>query len=87
MSLPEVTETTIEIVLRDFNNDKRLFGRLKWTKIALENKHFFLSISDTAEKMSEVDKIRAESFLRGAFLAYTLLDAQEEVDELEKNWG
>lgn len=87
MNLPVVHNDTIATVLRDFNSDKKLYGRKKWTKIALENKDFFLAMSDMAETIAGEDRLRAEAFLRGAFLSYMMLEAQNEVDELKDNWG
>ena len=44
-------------------------------------------MSDMAETIAGEDRLRAEAFLRGAFLSYMMLEAQNEVDELKDNWG
>jgi|TARA_R100000152_G_C6665079_1_gene102932 hypothetical protein len=83
--LPEVKKEIINTFKRDFESDKLVFGRKKWVKMALENKELFLSLSDAADQIE--DRQQAERFLRGAFYVYSMLDAQQEVDDLEKNWG
>ena len=81
--LPKVTKALIRSVL-DSTKDKD-FIEASWTDMLLENADLFTIISRSAKRFPV--KTSQEAFLRGAFLMWALLHKQDEVDDMDENWG
>ena len=83
MVLPVVKKETVNSVLRDIET-KDLYKRI-WTEMCHDNEELFRTIC-SAIKQSD-DKVMSESFLRGAFLVWSLLRSQDEADRMNEEWG
>lgn len=81
--LPIVSKPLIHSVL-DSVKDKD-FVESSWTDMLLENAELFTVVSKSAKQFPI--KTSQEAFLRGAFLMWALLHKQDEVDDMDKNWG
>ena len=61
------------------------FIKSSWIEMAMENIDLFDAVSDSSKQFPT--RSSQEAFLRGAFLAWVLLYKQDEVDDMNKNWG
>ena len=80
--LPVVSRRVTELVF-----DRIGAGEVKesWEKMIVENQELFVSI--TAAVKSIKGKPQKESFLRGAYCVWELLRTQEEINEMNREWG
>jgi hypothetical protein len=80
--LPVVSRRVAELVF-----DRMGTGNVKdsWEVMLIENQELFVSI--TAAIKSIEGKPQRESFLRGAYCVWELLRTQEEIDEMNREWG
>ncbi len=81
--LPVVKKETVHSVLRDLKT-KDVYKRI-WYEMCDSNEELFKTVC-AAIKRSD-DKIMSESFLRGAYLVWSLLRSQDEADGMNEEWG
>ena len=80
--LPVVSRRVAELV-----SDRINAGAVKesWEKMVLENQELFVNI--TAAVKTIKGKPQKEAFLRGAYCVWELLRTQDEINEMNREWG
>lgn len=83
--LPEVSVEVIREILRAARDPKRI--RMSWDEMINNNPSLFTCITELAVRESLIEQIRGEMFLRGAMCVWESLRVQEEIDEMNEEWG
>jgi hypothetical protein len=83
--LPEVSLGVIKEILTAAYDSKRI--RMSWEEMIRDNPALFTCITELAVKESLIDQIRGEMFLRGAMCVWESLRVQEEINEMNEEWG
>ena len=88
--IPDSLESLKRSIEIDVKNARKAvkdkdFVESSWTDMLLENAELFTVVSKSAKQFPI--KTSQEAFLRGAFLMWALLHKQDEVDDMDKNWG
>jgi len=81
--LPKIKKGVIDSLQRS-SKDKS-FIRDCWAEMMITDKELFDCITDTCEKIPT--RQMKEGFLRGCWLVASLYKIQDEVDEMDENWG
>ncbi len=58
-----------------------------WLEMAASNQELFENITDIATVASANKRERGEMFLRGAMYVWECLRVQDEVDDMNQEWG
>tara|TARA_R100000152_G_C6747789_1_gene171366 strand:+ start:22 stop:279 length:258 start_codon:yes stop_codon:yes gene_type:complete len=58
-----------------------------WLEMAVSNQDLFENITDIAAVASVHKRERGEMFLRGAMYVWECLRVQDEVDDMNQEWG
>lgn len=58
-----------------------------WLEMAVSNQDLFENITDIAAVASAHKRERGEMFLRGAMYVWECLRVQDEVDDMNQEWG
>ena len=58
-----------------------------WLEMAVSNQDLFENITDIAAVASTHKRERGEMFLRGAMYVWECLRVQDEVDDMNQEWG
>ena len=83
--LPEVSKEVIAGVVKGVSDAQKV--RDSWEAMLENNAILFTYITEVAATIASVDKARGEMFLRGAMGVCETLRVQDEVDEMNRNWG
>lgn len=80
--LPRVSRRVSDLVL-----DGISIGKVKesWEVMIAENQELFVSVTSVVETIE--GNSQKEAFLRGAYCVWELLRTQEEINEMNKEWG
>jgi hypothetical protein len=81
--LPIVTKELVSSLLESAKD--RTFVESTWVEMSIENLELFSAISDSTDVFTS--RLSKEAFLRGAFLTWLLLYKQDEVNDMDENWG
>lgn len=83
--LPTVSKEVIEGVLKGVADAEKV--RISWEAMIKDNELLFTYITEVAVKASLSERVKGEMFLRGAMSVWETLRVQDEVDEMNKEWG
>ena len=83
MSLPKVSKGVIASVRESMK--QKGYIENKWENMIIDNEDMFRCISSSTKVFKH--RTEKESFLRGAFLVWNLLNSQIEADEMNEEWG
>jgi len=83
--LPKVSAAALKESMQLVNDGSAI--KDKWETIAFENTTLFLCLTDISKIAMKKDPKAAEMFLRGCLITYEALRVQEEIDDLEEQWG
>ena len=83
--LPEVSVEVISEVLKGAGDQEKI--RNSWEEMIKNNPALFTCITEIAVRESLKEEIRGEMILRGAMLAWESLRVQDEIDEMNREWG
>ncbi len=81
--LPSITKQLVESVRKSMKEED--FIEEAWVDMLFENPELFSSIVGYSKLLHL--KSSQEAFLRGAFLSWVLLYKQDEVNDMNENWG
>tara|TARA_Y100000593_G_C4184116_1_gene273495 strand:- start:55 stop:306 length:252 start_codon:yes stop_codon:yes gene_type:complete len=81
--LPLITKDLVHSVLKSMKEED--FVEDGWVDMLFKNPELFSSIVSYSKLLHL--KSSQEAFLRGAFLAWVLLYKQDEVNDMNENWG
>ena len=84
MTIPKVNKELVERKSKQSLDIDKI--KEAWVQMAVENPYLFSAVSNTAQAISP-EKTVQNSFLKGAYLIWSLLKDQEEIDEMNENWG
>ena len=84
MTIPRVSRELVETRAKE----KLDIDKIKeaWVDMALENPYLFSAVSNTAQAISEERPVQ-NGFLKGAYLVWSLLKTQEQVNQMNDDWG
>lgn len=83
--LPTVSVEVISEVLSGAGDQEKI--RASWEEMIKANPALFTCITEIAVRESLKEEIRGEMILRGAMLAWESLRVQDEIDEMNREWG
>jgi hypothetical protein len=83
--LPEVSLEVVKEIMRAANDSKRI--RMSWEDMISNNPALFTCITELAVRESLTEQIRGEMFLRGAMYIWEALRVQDEINEMNEEWG
>ena len=83
--LPEVSLEVVKEIMRAANDSKRI--RMSWEEMITHNPALFTCITELAVRESLTEQIRGEMFLRGAMYIWEALRVQDEVNDMNDQWG
>lgn len=83
--LPSVSKEVIEGVLKGVGDSEKV--RASWEEMIENNTLLFTFITEAAVKASLSERVKGEMFLRGAMSVWETLRVQDEVDEMNRDWG
>ena len=84
MTIPKINRELVERKSKESLDIDKI--KEAWVRMSLENPYLFSAISDTVQSISTDTKVQ-NGFLKGAYLIWSLLNDQEEIDEMNENWG
>jgi len=84
MTIPRVNKELVERKAKQSLDIDKI--KDAWVKMALENPYLFSAVSGTSQAISDETPIQ-NAFLKGAYLVWSLLKDQEEIDEMNETWG
>ena len=83
--LPTVSVEVISEVLSGAGDQEKI--RTSWEEMIKSNPALFTCITEIAVRESLKEKVRGEMILRGAMFVWETLRVQEEIDEMNREWG
>ena len=83
--LPEVSVEVITEILDSARDQDKI--RTSWEEMIKENAALFTCVTEIAVRESLIENIRGEMVLRGAMLVWESLRIQDEIDEMNQQWG
>tara|TARA_B100001564_G_C20423529_1_gene571205 strand:+ start:250 stop:507 length:258 start_codon:yes stop_codon:yes gene_type:complete len=83
--LPRVSEEVASQVMKIMRETDRISD--SWLDMAENNKELFENITDIAAVASVHKREKGEMFLRGAMFVWECLRVQDEVDDMNQEWG
>ena len=83
--LPEVSVEVITEILDSARDQDKI--RTSWEEMIKENAALFTCVTEIAVRESLIERIRGEMVLRGAMLVWESLRIQDEIDEMNQQWG
>ena len=83
--LPVISVEVITEVLKGAGDQEKI--RNSWEKMIIDNPALFTCITEIAIRESLKDHIRGDLFLRGAMCVWEALRVQDEIDEMNEEWG
>jgi len=85
MALPTVSVEVISEVLDGAGEQDKI--RTSWEEMIKHNAALFTCVTEIAVRESLKEEIRGEMILRGAMLIWESLRVQDEIDEMNREWG
>ena len=83
--LPKVSEEVASQVMKIMGKTDKISD--SWLEMATSNEDLFENITDIAAVASAHKRERGEMFLRGAMFVWECLRVQDEVDDMNQEWG
>ena len=84
MTIPRVSRELVETKAKQQLDIAKI--KEAWIDMALENPYLFSAVSNTAQAISEERSVQ-NGFLKGAYLVWSLLKTQEQVNQMNEDWG
>lgn len=84
MTIPRVSRELVETKAKEQLDIDAI--KEAWVDMALENPYLFSAVSNTAQVISEERSVQ-NGFLKGAYLVWSLLKTQEQVNQMNEDWG
>jgi hypothetical protein len=84
MTIPRVSRELVETRAKEQLDIDKI--KEAWIDMALENPYLFSAVSNTAQAISEERPVQ-NGFLKGAYLVWSLLKSQEQVNQMNDDWG
>ena len=84
MTIPRVSRELVETKAKQQLDIAKI--KEAWIDMALENPYLFSAVSNTAQVISEERSVQ-NGFLKGAYLVWSLLKTQEQVNQMNEDWG
>ncbi len=84
MTIPRVSRELVETKAKQQLDIAKI--KEAWIDMALENPYLFSAVSNTAQVISEERSVQ-NGFLKGAYLVWSLLKTQEQVNQMNDDWG
>ena len=84
MTIPRVSRELVETKAKEQLDIDAI--KEAWVDMALENPYLFSAVSNTSQAVSEERSVQ-NGFLKGAYLVWSLLKTQEQVNQMNEDWG